>query len=140
MAKELYIQVVFLIVLMGVMFTLVKYSQEGDIGTFTAGAPRLSTMKKKYPNREAVVERLHSLLIYKESHVRWNRFLIISMFASLVILYFLREEVRLSEFIMLTCFIFLCIDLPNRWGYAHISKGVIQEATQLYTYHSSLSH
>ena len=137
--SQIYIQVVFLIILAGVVFTLIKYSQEGDLQTFTKGVPNLNVMKRNYPNREAVIERLHALLIYKESHVRWNRFIIISMFTSLVILYYIRGEVRLGEFIILTCFIFLAIDLPNRWGYSHISKGVIQEGTQLYTYYHSLS-
>ncbi len=132
-------QVIFLVILLGVMYTLLSYSQEGDIGTFTHGAPRLSEMKQKYPTAKDVVNRLHSLLIYKESYVRWNKLLVISMFASLTILYFLKEEVKLGEFIVLTCFVFVCIDLPNRWGHAHISQGVIQEATQLYTYHHSLN-
>jgi len=129
----LYMQIIFLVILLGVMYTLVSYSQEGDIGTFTNGVPKISDMKRKYTSQADIVERLHSLLIYKESYVRWNRLLIISMLASIVTLYFLKEEVKLSEFLMLTCFIFICIDLPNRWGHAHISKGVIQEATQLYT-------
>lgn len=137
--SQLYIQVVFLIILLGVCLTLIKYSQEGDIRTFTNGAPRLNLMKKTYPNREAVMERLHSLLIYKESYVRWNRYIIIAMFTSLVILYYIRGEVKLSEFIILSCFIFLAIDLPNRWGHTHVSKGIIQEGTQLYTHYHSLS-
>ena len=137
--SQLYIQVIFLIILFGVVLTLLKYSQEGDISTFIRGVPNPNLMKKNYPTREAVMERLHALLIYKESYVRWNRFFIIAMFTSLVILYCIRGEVNLGEFIILTCFIFLAIDLPNRWGYTHISKGIIQEGTQLYTYYHSLS-
>ena len=134
----IHLQIIFIVVLSALVFTLFKYSQEGDILTFTAGSPKLKEMKEKYQSKDEIVERLHSLLIYKESYVKWNRFLVISMFASLVTLYSIRGEVKLPEFILLTCFIFLCIDLPNRWGYAHISKGIIQEATQLYTYHHSL--
>lgn len=133
-----YLQIVFIIILACLVFTLLKYSQEGDISTFTFGTSQINEMKKKYPTKNSIVNRLHNLIIYREGYVKWNRFIIISMFASLVLLYFLREEVKLSEFIIVSCFLFLCIDLPNRWGHAHISKGVIQEATQLYTYHSLL--
>ena len=135
---EIYLQLVFMIVLCCVFMTFFRYSQEGDIGTFTSNAPTMSQIKKDYKTKDSIAKRLHSLIVYKESYVKWNRFLAISMFASLVILHNLREEIKLHEFILLSCFIFLCIDLPNRWGYAHVSKGVIQEATQLYTYHDSL--
>lgn len=138
MKDTLYLQIVFLIILSGVVFTLFKYSQEGDILTLTSNATHLNEFSSKFPTRNDVVERLHSLLIYKEGYVRWNRYLLIAMFASLVILFFTRGEVRLSEFILTTCFLFLCIDLPSRWGHSHISQGVIQEATQLYVYHRLL--
>ena len=134
----IYLQIIFIVVLAALVFTLFKYSQEGDILTFTNSSPKLKEMKEKYQTRDEIVERLHSLLIYKESYVKWNRFLVISMFASLVTLYSIRGDVKLPEFILLTCFSFLCIDLPNRWGYTHISKGIIQQATRLYTYHHSL--
>lgn len=136
--SEFYLQLIFMIILCGVFLTLFKYSQEGDIGTFTSDVPNIYQMKNKYTDKNSIAKRLHSLLVYKESYVRWNRFILIAMFSSLVILHFLKSEIKLGEFIILSCFIFLCIDLPNRWGYAHISKGVIQEATQLYTYHDSL--
>jgi hypothetical protein len=62
------------------------------------------------------------------------------MFVSMIILFFLRERIVLAEFIILSSFLFLAIDLPNRWANAHIQKGVIQEATQLYTLYSALSN
>lgn len=134
--SEFILQIIFLIILGCLISTLLRYSQEGDIGTFTNGAPQILEMKVKYPERDSVVKRLHNLILYKEGYVKWNKFIIISLFASIVLLYFLREEIRISELIIVSCFLFLCIDLPNRWVGAHISKGVIQEATQLYTYYS----
>lgn len=135
---EILLQVIFLIILCGVISTLFTYSQEGDILTYTSSCPKLDVMKRKYPDAKAVMDRMHSLLIYKESYVKWNRFILIAMFASLVILYTMKKEIKISEFIILTCFLFLCIEIPTRWSYAHVSKSVIQEATQLYTYHNSL--
>lgn len=132
------IEILFLVILAGVMFTLFHYSQEGDILTFTGNAPKVREMREKYVNREQIVERLHSLLVYKESYVRWNREMIIALFVSLVILYCFRSEIRLAEVLLLTTFVFLAIDLPNRWGHAHISASVIQEGTQLYTLYGSL--
>lgn len=113
--------------------TLLKYSKEGDILTFTGNCPSVKKLKDDYPTKDSIIERMHNLLIYKESYVRWNRFIIIAMFVSMIILHFLRDEIRISEFLLLTCFIFLAIDLPNRWAHAHIQKGVMQEATQLYS-------
>lgn len=133
----MFIQVVFLIILIGVILTLLKYSKEGDILTFTGNCPSVQKLREKFPTKDQLVERLHNLLIYKESYVRWNSFLVISMFASMVILYFLRGEVKLAEFIILTSFIFLAIDLPNRWAHSHIQKGVIQEGTQLYSLYAT---
>jgi len=129
----MYLQVVFLIILVGVVMTLLKYSKEGDILTFTGNCPSVKKLKDDYPTKDSIIERMHNLLIYKESYVRWNRFIIIAMFVSMIILHFLRDEIRISEFLLLTCFIFLAIDLPNRWAHAHIQKGVMQEATQLYS-------
>jgi hypothetical protein len=133
-------QIIFLILLIGIVLTLLSYSKEGDILTFTGKCPSVKKLQSDYPDKDRIVERLHNLLIYKESYVRWNKYLIIAMFVSMIILFFLRERIVLAEFIILSSFLFLAIDLPNRWANAHIQKGVIQEATQLYTLYSALSN
>ncbi len=135
----MYLQIIFLIILIGVILTFFKYSKEGDILTLKGKCPSVEKLLASYPSRTKIIERMHDLLIYKDNYVRWNSFLIIAMFVSLVVLYFTREKIQLSEFIILTCFIFLAIDLPNRWANAHIYKGVTQEATQLQTLFLTLS-
>ena len=135
----MYLESIFLLVLVGVVLTVLKYSKEGDILTFTGTCPQASKIRTLYPSKEKVVERLHALLVYKESYVRWNTFLLVAIFTSLIVLSFLRERVRIAEVIILSCFLFLAIDLPNRWAHAHIQKGVIQEATFLAGWYGAAS-
>lgn len=138
-SPQFYIQIVFLILLFALVLTLIKYSQEGDINTLTSGNTSFKEIKSRYPTRSDVVQRLHALILYKEGYIRWNRLIVISMIASLIILNFTREQIHFGEFILLSSFLFLCIEIPHRWGNAHISSGVIQEATRLFTYYDSLT-
>lgn len=129
------IEIVFLIILLGVVLTLLKYTQEGDIKTFNGKCPRVSELLKMYGNKDEVVNRLFNLFSYQENYVRWNRFLVIAMFTAIVILYFKKGEGSISviELILVASFIFLAIDLPNRWGTAHVKSGVLIEANRLMT-------
>ena len=127
----MYYQIVFLIILIGIVMTICKYSQEGDILTHMRGCPSTKELKGKYSTSESIVDRLHQLLVYKENYVKWNHILLISLFVSIVLLHFFKREITISELILVAMLIFFAIDLPNRWIHAHVQSGVIQEATQL---------
>lgn len=133
-----YNQIVFLVILFGVVYTLFKYSQEGDINTFIGSSPSVREIRERYTSRGQIAERLHHLLIYQNGYVRWNRILIISMFVSMIIIYLYEKEIKLEKFILLTAFIFLAVDLPNRWGHSHVRQGTIQEGTSLISHYYSL--
>jgi hypothetical protein len=121
----------FLMVLSGVVSTFLYYSQEGDIKTLLGNRSELNALKE-YDTPEKITQRLHDLIQYKNGYVRWNRYMIISMFVSMVLLKYFREKIEISEFFLTSVFIFAAIDLPNRWGNAHICKGVSVEASELY--------
>jgi hypothetical protein len=134
----LYVQIIFLVMLGATVFTLLKYTQEGDILTLSGSCPKVLEMKKKYTTRQQVVERLRDLISYSGGYVRWNRLIVLSLISAIIILYFCKEDVKLPEILILTAFIFCIIDIPNRWGHAHVQTGVNQEANQLITHFSSL--
>ena len=121
-------EILFIIILIGVVLTCLSYSKEGDILTLK---PKKLNQNLNLNSKDQIVDRLHSLIIYKESYVKWNKFIIISMFASLVIMKFLEIPLTIGKFILLSIFIFMCIDLPNRWAHSHIQSGIIQEASIL---------
>jgi hypothetical protein len=127
------VEIIFVVVLLAVIRTLFTYSKEGDILTLLNGAPGMEKLKQEYKTRESIVKRLHDLLLYKESYVRWNRQAILSVFVALIVIYLLQGEIKLAPLVLTTCLIFFAIDLPNRWGHTHISAGVIHEGTQLYS-------
>lgn len=127
-------EIIFIIILIGVVLTCLSYSKEGDILTLQSSMSlkHKKTHKNTSTSKDQIVDRLHSLLIYKEGYVRWNKFIIISLFASCVILKFLDIPFSVGKLIMLSIFIFMCIDLPNRWAHSHIQSGIIQEASILF--------
>lgn len=132
------IEISFILILCGLVFTVYKYSIEGDIKVFQDKCPNIRVLKKKYETKDQVVDRLHALLTVKESYVRWNSYMIIAIFTSMVLLQALLGEIETSKLIIVSTFIFLAIDLPNRWANAHKQKGIIQEGTHLYTLYSTL--
>ncbi len=125
------VEIIFIVVLIAVIRTLFTYSKEGDILTLLNGSPGMEKLKQDYTTRESIVKRLHDLLLYKESYVRWNRQAVLSIFVALILVYLLQGEIKLSPLVLTTCLVFFAIDLPNRWGHTHVSAGVIQEGTQL---------
>lgn len=128
-----YFTLIFALTLVGLVVSVYKYSKDGDIATFKNGTPSPTTMLSLYPTQELTVQRMHDLLIYKESYVRWNRYLVLSIFAAFIIMKYHEREMKTGNLIVLSSFIFLIIDLPNRWANAHIQKGIVQEATQLHS-------
>lgn len=134
----MYLESIFFFLLIGVLFTLMVYSKGGDIDTLTGECPSIISLKKQYKTQQDIVDRLHKLFIYKTSYIRWNKFIVIAMFTAVIILSFLKQHsYTVTDVLLVSGIIFLAIDLPNRWGHAHIESSVIQEVTQLYSlYHT----
>jgi hypothetical protein len=131
-------EITFLIILACLVYTLLTYSKEGDILTFKNGNPTPAELMKKFKSKSDVMNRLNDLLVYKESYVRWNKYMVVAIFCSIIILYFLTDTIKIPQLIILSCFIFMAIDLPSRWATSHVSYGVIQEATKLTALHEAL--
>lgn len=121
----------FLIITLALCYTLYLYSKEGDIGTLTGSTPSAWKLKKLYPNQENKMKRLHDLIIYKDDHIKWNRFMVIAVFAASLIVYNLVKKFDPTKIIVTTLIVFLAIDLPNRWASAHVKSATQHEATML---------
>ena len=134
----MFIEIVFIVILVGIITALFTYSQDGDINTLTQLSPKVQEIKAKYKTKDQIAQRLHNLIIYNGGYIRWPQFLIVSLFTSIIILQTLTGKVDLGYLLVLSSVIFVAIDLPNRWGQSHISSNVSQEATQLCTLHSLL--
>jgi len=131
------IDIIFLVILVAIIFTLLKYTQEGDILTLRSKSS-IRELHFKYPTKDAIVNRLHSLLIYKSGYVKWNRFMIMALFVALIITRYFREDVKLADVLVISTLIFFAIDIPNRWGASHVYSGIIEEGTILSGWYHSL--
>ncbi len=124
------VHISFVFILCLVVYTLYSYSQEGDIQTLTRNIPK--RLRKLYPTRRKIVERMRDLLIYKNHYVKWHKFMAIALFCSTLITYHFLHRLDTPTVLILTCVIFLAIDLPNRWMSAHVHSSVSQESAMLY--------
>ena len=123
------ITLIFVLLLIGVIISLLKYSKEGDIKILT------STEKNnlnKIENKEKIKDCIFNLVIYKNNYIRWNIYVVLYLFTAMLIVNILTQFNNMHEqntsqiiykIILVTAIIFIFLDIPQKWIDAHIHKG-----------------
>ncbi len=115
------------VIVLGVVQTAFRYSQEGDILTALSKKKKISSL-----NEKEIVDRLHSIAIYGQNYVKWNNSMLLALFTGLILFRLLQVEFSFSQYLIVVVILFLSNDLCNRWISAHVSSAITAEANMLY--------
>lgn len=115
------------VIVLGVVQTAFRYSQEGDILTALSKKKKISSL-----NEKEIVDRLHSIAIYGQNYVKWNNSMLLALFTGLILFRLLQVEFSFSQYLIVVLILFLSNDLCNRWVSAHVSSAITAEANMLY--------
>ena len=101
------------------------YTPHGDIDNFYA--EKISCKKSD----KELVETLYELSIYDYCKVRWHYTFLLSLAASILILY-LVNCVSLANIIIATVVFFIAIEIPGRLENGHIKNATANKASIIY--------
>lgn len=104
------------------------YNREGDIELSVKGVDKEQIKKKSVSE---LIDRMHQLIIYNENKVRWPYYMTIAGIASVIFTEISNSKTdQCTKLLILTFFIFMLLELPQRYESAHVRS--------IQTYESSL--
>ncbi len=101
------------------------YTPHGDINNFYA--EKVSCKKSD----EELIETLYELSVYDYCKVRWHYTFLLSLTASIIILYLI-NCVSLANIIIATVILFIAIEIPGRLENGHIKNATANKASIVY--------
>lgn len=124
----LWVLILFLTILL-IIFVVPRfylYTSEGDIENFYA---KDLNRDKSY---NKLLEKLYKLSLYDYCKVRWHYLFLLSILASLFVI-FLIDSVSLKNFIIVGLIFFLVLTVPTSVDTSHFKSKIANEATLIYS-------